>query len=95
MIDMTWSTAPALSAGVLVARPAAAGSTCTVPATTPTAATPAPADGTRVPAARLRALIGGMPFGAGTAADERHLGAQNAIQNTSTLGLQSPGRPLS
>jgi hypothetical protein len=94
MIDMTWTTAPASAAGVLVARPAAAGSTCTVPATLP-AATPAPADGTRVPAARLRALIGGMPFGAGTAADERHLGAQNAIQNTSTLGLQSPGRPLS
>ncbi len=95
MIDMSWTTTPALVAGVLVARPAAAGSACAAPVAPLPAAVPAPVYGTRVPSARLRALTGGMPFGAGTAADERHPGAQNDIQNKSTLGIHSPGRPLS
>ncbi|MGY1740704.1 MULTISPECIES: hypothetical protein [unclassified Blastococcus] len=92
MIDMTWTTAPASVAGVLVARPAPAVSACVPSVATPPAAVPAPLYGTRVPSARLRALTGGMPFGAGTAADEKHLAFD--IQNT-PLGIRSPGRPLS
>ena len=87
----SWST-PALVAGVLVARQAAVGSACTVPVTLPAAA-PAPAYGARVPSARLPALFGGMPFGIGAAADERHLDIQS--KNTTPLGLPSPSRPLS
>ena len=93
MSSMTaWST-PALVAGVFAARPAAFGSACTVPATLPAAA-PAPAYGTRVPSVRLRALTGGMPFGAGATADTRHVDDIQK-QNTSNLGIHSPGRPLS
>ncbi|WP_409332916.1 hypothetical protein [Trujillonella humicola] len=84
MSSTSWTTTPALSAGALGARPATG--TCAV-AATPPAATPAPVYGTRVPSARLRVLTGGMPFGAGT--DEQH------IQNESTFGIHSPGRPLS
>ena len=91
MIDMTWTTTPAPVAGVLAARPAGV-SACAVVA--PPAAVPAPVFGTRVPSVRLRALTGGMPFGAGTAADERHTDDIQK-QNTSTLGIHSPGRPLS
>ncbi len=94
MISTTFPSAPALVAGVLVARPAALGTAWTVPATLPAAA-PAPAYGTGVPSARLRALIGGMPFGTGTATatDERHLDIQS--KNTTPLGLHTPSRPLS
>jgi hypothetical protein len=92
MIDMTWTTTPASVSGVLVARPAGSAVPCAV--ATPPAAVAAPVFGTRVPSARLRALTGGMPFGAGTAADERHID-DIRNQNTSTLGIHSPGRPLS
>jgi hypothetical protein len=90
MIDMTWTTIPASFVGVLAARPAG---TCAAVATPP-AAVPTPVYGTRVPSARLRALTGGMPFGAGTAAEKRHTD-DIQTQNTSTLGIHSPGRPLS
>jgi hypothetical protein len=93
MIDMTWATTPASGSGVLVARPAGVPGSRTVVATLP-AAVPAPAYATRVPSARLRALTGGMPFGAGTAAAEQHVDDIQK-QNTSTLGIHSPGRPLS
>lgn len=86
MIDMTWTTTPALVAGALAARPAAVRA-CAATVATPPAVAPAPVHGTRLPSARLRALTGGMPFGAGT--DEQH------VQNKSTLGIHSPGRPLS
>ena len=88
MIEMTWATTPASGSGVLLARPAGVSGACTVAARVP-AAVAAPAPGTRVPAARLRALVAVPPFGAGTATDEQH------IQNKSTLGIHSPGRPLS
>ncbi|SEO72359.1 hypothetical protein [Trujillonella endophytica] len=94
MISTNWTTTPALVAGVLVARPAAAGGACAAHVAAPTVARRAPLAGTRVPAARLRALTGAMPFGAGTAADERHID-DNSTQNKSTLGIHSPGRPLS
>lgn len=85
MIDMTW-TAPALAAGALAARPSTVRA-CAPTVATPPAAAAAPVYGTRVPSVRLRALTGGLPFSAGT--DEQH------IQNKSTLGIHSPGRPLS
>jgi hypothetical protein len=94
MIDTTWTTTPALGSGALAARPAGAVLGCVAPVATPPAAVPAPVPATGVPSVRLRALTAGMPFGAGTAADAR---STDDIQkhNTSTLGIHSPGRPLS
>ena len=92
MTSMSWTTTPDLLAGVLAARPAAP-AVCAGPVAVP-AAVPAPVVATGVPAVRLRALTGGMPFGAGTAADARHTDDIQE-QNTSTLGIHSPGRPLS
>ena len=92
MTSMSWTTPPALAAGVLAARPAV--SACAASVATPLAAAPAPAHATRVPSARLRALPGGMAFLAGTATAERHTDDIQK-QNTSTLGIHSPGRPLS
>ena len=91
MTSMSWTTTPDLLTGVLAARPAGV-SACA--AAVPASPAAAPAYGTRVPSVRLRALTGGMPFGAGTAADARHTDDIQK-QNTSTLGIHSPGRPLS
>ena len=92
MIDMTWTATPAPIAGALAARPAGL-SDCAAPVAYPHAAAPAPVEGTRVPT-RLRALTGGMSFGAGTSTDELHV-VEQSTKNDPTLGLQSPGRPLS
>ena len=92
MIDMTWTATPASNASALVARPAGLGA-CAAVGTAP-AATPAPARGTRVPSARLRALIGGTAFATGTTTDELHV-LEQSTKNDPTLGIHSPGRPLS
>ena len=85
MIDMTWTATPALYAGALATRPAGAAS---LPA-----AAPAPIGGTRVPSARLRSLTGGTPC-TGATTDELHVFEQST-KNDPTLGIHSPGRPLS
>ena len=92
MIDMTWTATPASNASVLATRPAGLG-VC-APVVTAPAAAPAPARGTRVPSARLRALTGGMAFTAGTTTDELHV-LEQSTKNDPTLGIHSPGRPLS
>ena len=89
MIDMTWTATPA---SALAPRPAGL-SACAAVVMAPAAA-PAPARGTRVPSARLRALTGGMAFAAGTTTDELHV-LEQSIKNDPTLGIHSPGRPLS
>ena len=86
MIGTTWTATPAPIAGVIAACPAGAASR--------PAAAPAPFAGTRVPAVRLRALMGGTPFGAGTATDELHAYEQST-KNDPSLGIHAPGRPLS
>ncbi|MGY1745348.1 hypothetical protein [Blastococcus sp. SYSU D00695] len=93
MISTTFPCTPALVAGVLDVRPASAAGAWAAPSATPVAVAAAPRHGTRVPSTRLRALIGGMAFGAGTAT-EQHVD-DIAKKNTSTLGIHSPGRPLS
>ncbi|WP_029432694.1 hypothetical protein [Blastococcus sp. URHD0036] len=90
MIDMTWTATPAPNAWAPAACPAGLSAFAAV--ATAAAVAPAPIDGTRVPAVRLRALMGGMPFGTGT--DELHV-VQQSTKNDPILGLQSPGRPLS
>ena len=90
MSNTTWSTSPDSVLGTFAARPVHVGSRAAAPVAAP-AGTPAPAYGTGVPSARLRALLGGMPVGAAPAADVRHIDDIRK-QNTSTLGIHSPGR---
>ena len=85
MSNVFWTTTPASVCGSLAVRPAAA-------VTAPAPAAPAPAFGTHVPSVRLRALAAVMP--SGTAADARYIDDIQK-QNTSNLGIHSPGRPLS
>ncbi|RBY89757.1 hypothetical protein [Blastococcus sp. TF02A-26] len=92
VIDMTWTATPAPIAGVIATCPAGLSAFAAV--ATATAAAPAPFAGTRVPAVRLRALTGGTPFGAGTATDELHAYEQST-KNDPSVGIHSPGRPLS
>ena len=93
MIDMTWTATPASFASALATRPAGL-SACAAVGTAPAAA-PAPARGTRVPSARLRALTGGMGFAAGTTTTDELQVLEQSIKNDPTLGIHSPGRPLS
>jgi hypothetical protein len=84
MIDMTWTATPAPFAGALAACPAGAVSL--------RAAAPAAGLRTAVASARRRTPVTGLPFGATT--DELHV-LEQSTKNDPSLGIHSPGRPLS